>query len=100
MTIGKGTKIFNSKIRGPVIIGQNTIIENSYIGPFTSIQDNCYISNSEIEFSILLNECKVLDIGMRIESSLLGTDVEIVNSEGKPATHRFFIGDQSRVELV
>jgi len=98
--IGKGTKIINSNIRGPVIIGENTVIKNSYIGPFTSIQDNCFIRNSEIEFSILLNECKVLDIGMRIESSLLGSDVEIVNSEGKPATHRFFIGDQSRVELV
>jgi len=98
--IGKGCKIINSNIRGPVIIGKNTIIENSYIGPFTSIQNNCFIRNSEIEFSILLNECKVLDIGMRIESSLLGTDVEIVKSEDKPSTHRFFIGDQSRVELV
>ncbi len=100
VTIEEGAKIVNSTIRGPVIIGKNTIIENSYIGPFTSIQNNCFIHNSEIEFSILLNECKVIDIGMRIESSLLGTDVEIVNSEDKPSTHRFFIGDQSRVELV
>ncbi|MBC8180556.1 glucose-1-phosphate thymidylyltransferase [candidate division KSB1 bacterium] len=100
VTIDQGAQIINSTIRGPVIIGKNTIIENSYIGPFTSIQNNCYIRNSEIEFSILLNDCKVLDIGMRIESSLFGTDVEIVKSEDKPSTHRFFIGDQSRVELV
>jgi len=100
VTVEPGAKIIRSNIRGPVIIGKNTVIENSYIGPFTSIQDNCFIRNSEIEFSILLNECKVIDIGIRIESSLLGTDVEIVKSEEKPATHRFFIGDQSRVELV
>ena len=100
VSIGKGSKIINSNVRGPVIIGENSIIENSYIGPFTSIANNCHIRNSEIEYSILLNKCKVLDIGIRIESSLLGTDVEIIKSEDKPSTHRFFIGDQSRVELV
>ncbi len=100
VSVGKGSKIVNSNIRGPVVIGENTIIENSYIGPFTSIQNDCHVRNSEIEYSIILNKCKVLDIGIRIESSLLGTDVEIVKSEDKPSTHRFFIGDQSRIELV
>ncbi|HDP98964.1 MAG TPA: glucose-1-phosphate thymidylyltransferase [bacterium] len=100
VTIEKGAKIINSTVRGPVIIGADSIIENSYIGPFTSIAENCLIRNSEIEFSILLKNCQVLDIGIRIESSLLGTDAEIVRSEEKPKTHRFFVGDQSRVELV
>jgi glucose-1-phosphate thymidylyltransferase len=98
--IEKGAKIKNSNIRGPVIIGCNTVIENSYIGPFTSIHNNCSIKNSEIEFSIVLNNCQILDIGVRIESSLLGTDVQIIKAASKPATHRFIIGDQSRVELV
>jgi len=96
----KGAKIINSNIRGPVIIGAGTTIENSYVGPFTSIQNSCLIKNSEIEFSIVLNGCQVLDIGIRIESSLLGTGVEIVKSGDKPSTHSFFVGDQSRVELV
>ncbi|OQX88828.1 glucose-1-phosphate thymidylyltransferase [candidate division KSB1 bacterium 4484_87] len=100
VSVGKGSKIINSNIRGPVVIGENTVVENSYIGPFTSIQNDCYVRSSEIEYSIILNKCKVLDIGIRIESSLLGTDVEIVKSEDKPSTHRFFIGDQSRIELV
>lgn len=97
---GKGSKIINSTVRGPVIIGENTIIENSYIGPFTSIYNNCFIKNSEVEFSILLEECKIIDVDIRIEHSLLGNDVEIVKAQGKPATHRFIIGDQSRVELL
>jgi len=98
--IGKGSKIINSTVRGPVIIGENTIIKNSYIGPFTSIYNNCLIKNSEVEFSILLEECKIIDVDIRIEHSLLGNDVEIVKAQGKPATHRFIIGDQSRVELI
>ena len=98
--IEKGARIKNSHIRGPVIIGTNTVIENSYVGPFTSIHNDCHIKNSEIEFSIVLNNCQIFDIGGRIESSLLGTDVQLMKVTSKPASHRFIIGDQSRVELV
>ncbi|UCE08551.1 MAG: glucose-1-phosphate thymidylyltransferase [bacterium] len=98
--IEKGAIVKNSHIRGPVIIGSNTTIENSYVGPFTSIHNDCHIQNSEIEFSIVLNNCQILDIGVRIESSLLGSDVQLMKVASKPSTHRFIIGDQSRVELV
>lgn len=55
--------------------------------------------NSEVEYSIILKGCKVLDAGLRIEGSLLGNDVEIVRTDGKPRVQRFMIGDQSRVEI-
>jgi glucose-1-phosphate thymidylyltransferase len=98
--IGKNTTIINSKIRGPVIIGENCKIENSYIGPFTSINDETRIKNSEVEYSIILKKCKIIDVNVRIEGSLLGNDVELVEACGKPRVQRFMIGDQSRVELV
>ena len=100
VTIEEGAKIINSTVRGPAIIGKNTIIENSYIGPFTSIYDQCHIKNSEVEFSILLKECKILNVDIRIEHSLLGNDVKVIRTIDRPATHRFIIGDQSRVELL
>ncbi|MBN2009841.1 glucose-1-phosphate thymidylyltransferase [candidate division KSB1 bacterium] len=100
VTIGKGSRIVDSNIRGPVIIGNNTVIENSYIGPFTSIYDDCIVRNSEVEFSIVLNQCQIIDVGIRLESCLLGNDVQIMQAHGKPRTHKFMIGDQSRVELV
>jgi glucose-1-phosphate thymidylyltransferase len=100
VVIGAGTKIINSVVRGPGMIGRNCVIENSYIGPFTSIGDACQIRSAEVEYSILLQECKVLDVKIRIEGSLLGNDVEIVEASGKPHVHRFMIGDQSRVEVV
>lgn len=100
VAVEKGAKIINSVIRGPAIIGRRAIIENSYLGPFTSIGDDCEIRNSEVEFSIVLSKCQILDVGIRIESSLLGYDVEIVRTENKPKTYRFMIGDQSRVEVT
>jgi glucose-1-phosphate thymidylyltransferase len=98
--VEKGTKIKNSKIRGPVIIGKECVIENSYIGPFTSIGDRTEVHNSEVEYSIVLRDCKIVSVDIRIEGSILGNDVEIVEAGGKPRVHRFMIGDQSRVEVA
>ncbi|MFN3386671.1 MAG: glucose-1-phosphate thymidylyltransferase [Candidatus Thermochlorobacter sp.] len=100
VVIGKGTKVQNSVLRGPCIIGSNCLIKDSYIGPFTSIYDDCIIKKSEIEFSIVLRNCRIEDVGIRIEESLLGNDVQIVSATKKPKTNRFMLGDQSRVEVV
>lgn len=100
VVIEAGTTIINSKVRGPAIIGKGCLIENSYIGPFTSIGDRTIVRNSEVEYSIVLRDCKILSVGIRIEGSILGNDVEIVEANGKPRVHRFMIGDQSRVEVA
>jgi len=98
--IAESARIINSNIRGPVIIGENCVIENSYIGPYASIFDNTIILNSEVEYSIILDDCKIDDVDFRIESSLLGKEVEIVKASPKPKTHRFIIGNQSRIEII
>ncbi|MCX7983985.1 MAG: glucose-1-phosphate thymidylyltransferase [Bacteroidetes bacterium] len=100
VVIEKGAKIINSKVRGPAIIGKECIIENSYVGPYTSIGDRTQIIGSEIEYSIVLRDCKIINIGIRIEGSILGNDVEVVEGNSRPRVHRFMIGDQSRVEIV
>ncbi len=99
VVLQKGCKIIKSKVRGPAIIGEGAVIENSYVGPFTSIGRDTYMANSEVEYSIILKECKIVDAGLRIEGSLLGVGVEIVRTDGKPRVQRFMIGDQSRVEV-
>ncbi len=96
----EGSKVVNSVIRGPAIIGKNAVIENSYIGPFTSIGNNTIIQNAEVEYSIVLRDSKIMNVKLRIEGSILGNDVEIVEANGKPHVHRFMIGDQSRVEVA
>jgi glucose-1-phosphate thymidylyltransferase len=100
VSIGKKSNVINSKIRGPVIIGEECSIENCYIGPFTSVNNGTIIKNSEVEYSIILKNCKIQDVSIRIEGSLLGNNVELVEATGKPRVQRFMIGDQSRVELV
>ena len=98
--IEKGARIINSVVRGPAIIGENCVIEDSYIGPFTAIGNNTVVRKSEVEYSIILRDCRILSVGIRLEGSILGNDVEVVEGSGKPRVHRFMIGDQSRVEVV
>ncbi len=100
VVIEKGARVINSVIRGPAIIGEGCHLEDSYIGPFSSIGNNTTVIASEVEYSIILRDCRVANVGIRLEGSILGNDVEIVEGTGKPRVHRFMIGDQSRVELV
>jgi glucose-1-phosphate thymidylyltransferase len=100
VVIEKGARILNSKVRGPAIIGRDCLIENSYVGPFTSLGDRTVVRDSEVEYSILLRDCRIIRVGIRIEGSILGNDVEVVEAGGKPRVHRFMIGDQSRVEVA
>src|SRR5262249_40558447 len=39
VVVETGARIAHSTVRGPAIIGKNALIENAYIGPFTSIGD-------------------------------------------------------------
>jgi glucose-1-phosphate thymidylyltransferase len=100
LVIGRGSRIINSVIRGPAIVGAGCTIEDSYVGPFSSIGDNTVVQKSEVEYSIIQRNCRILNVGVRIEGSILGNDVEVVRAAGKPLVHRFMIGDQSRVEVV
>ncbi|MBN1466975.1 glucose-1-phosphate thymidylyltransferase, partial [candidate division KSB1 bacterium] len=99
VVVDEGARIINSVVRGPVVIGKNTLIENCFIGPFTSIGHRCTIRNSEVEFSLVLDEVEILDVGVRIEGSLLGVSARIVSSSGRPRSNRFMVGDQSLIEI-
>lgn len=100
VTIEKGAEVINSRIRGPAIIGEDTRVVNSYIGPFTSIYHHVLIENSEIEHSIVLEQSKILDIPYRIEDSLIGRRSLITRSPIKPKALKMTLGDHSSVGIL
>src|SRR5207244_3607555 len=95
VTIEAGAKVLESTIRGPAIIGRGATIEHAYIGPFTSIGDGVVVRASEIEHSIVLEGSSVVDVGGRIESSLIGRNVSIYRSDAKPKSYKLMIRDRS-----
>jgi len=100
VVIEKDAQIVNSTVRGPAIIGERTKVINAYIGPFTSIYHDCLIADCEIEHSILMENCRVMDIHHRIEDSLIGRNVEIVRSPVKPRAYKMVLGDHSKVGIL
>ncbi len=100
VVIEEGAVITNSTIRGPAIIGRNTRIEDSYVGPFTSIYHDCHVRSSEVEHSIILEESRILDVGRRIEDSLIGKNVTISRTQIRPKALRFMLGDNSAVGIT
>ena len=100
VTIETGAEIVNSRIRGPVIIGEDTRIVDSFVGPFTSIYHHCLIQHSEIEHSIVLEHTRIVDIPARIEDSLIGRNVEVTRSPIKPRALKMTLGDYSKVGIL
>jgi len=100
VVIEKGAKIVRSRLRGPLIIGPDVTIEDSYIGPFSAIAEGVRIVRSEVEHSIVLERSVIEDVPTRIDSSLIGKDVVVTCSPDRPRAHHIMVGDSSRVELA
>jgi glucose-1-phosphate thymidylyltransferase len=98
VVVEQGAKVSRSVIRGPVVIGQDTIVEDSLIGPHASIYFGCKVTGSEIEDSIIMERCTIEDV-RGLSQSLLGKDVEVRRGKKPPAMYRVMLGDQSQVEV-
>lgn len=100
VSIGKGTKVIDSCIRGPAIIGEDCTIEKAFVGPYTSINDRVIIRSSEIEHSIILEDSEIANIGGRLADSLTGKNVKITKDSKKPRAYRMMLGDNSEVSVI
>ena len=100
VTIQAGAEIINSTIRGPAIIGENTRIVNSYIGPYTSIYHDVTVENCEIDRSIVLEHSVLRDIDVRIQDSLIGRYTLVQRTEVRPRAIKLNLGDYSKAGLL
>lgn len=97
--IAQGAKILNSELRGPLVIGEGALIEDSFIGPFTAIGSHVTIRQSEIEYSIVMEGSQIEGIG-RIDHSLIGRNVTISKKDRRPETLSFVLADNSQITLI
>ncbi|HYA49957.1 MAG TPA: glucose-1-phosphate thymidylyltransferase [Streptosporangiaceae bacterium] len=98
VVVEAGAQVSQSRIVGPAIIGTGTRVSGSYVGPFTSVAQDCAITDSEIEYSIVLRGALIQGV-RRIEASLIGHDVEVTPSPNVPRAHRLILGDHSKVQI-
>ncbi len=98
VTIDKGSKIVRSVIRGPVVIGPNVEIVDSFIGPFTSIGQGSSIIKSSIEHAVILEGAVIKGIE-RLEDSIIGRHTKVVRGINRTVALRLMIGDHCQVEV-
>ncbi|MGH9103039.1 MAG: glucose-1-phosphate thymidylyltransferase [Acidimicrobiales bacterium] len=98
VVVEAGARIVRSVVRGPAIVGERTLVEDSYVGPFTSIYHDCAVVRSEIEHSVVMAQTHIADIA-RLVDSLVGKEVVVARAERRPRAVRLMLGDHSRVDL-
>jgi glucose-1-phosphate thymidylyltransferase len=98
VVIEEGAELIGSRVRGPAIIGARTRLEHAYVGPFTAVANDCEITNSEVEHSVILEHSRIVGVA-RLTDSLIGKHVEVVRSGQKPAATRLMVGDHCSIDL-
>jgi glucose-1-phosphate thymidylyltransferase len=99
VVLEEGAVVRGSTVFGPALIGAGSVVENAYIGPFTTLGDEVRLEDAEIEYAVVGARTVIRNVGSRIQGSLLGEEVEVTSAERRPSTHRLVVGDKSRVIL-
>lgn len=98
VSLHQGAELKSSAVRGPAVIGGRTTIENSFIGPFTSIGNSCTIRNSVIEHCVILEGAQIIGVS-RLEDSVVGRNAVVRRHENNHAAVRVLIGDDAELLL-
>jgi glucose-1-phosphate thymidylyltransferase len=96
VTLEQGARVTRSKIRGPAIIGRGTMVEDAFIGPFTSIGAGCVVRRSALQHSVILDNVRLDGIALLTDSVLgCNTVVRRVDNDGRAL--RVVVADHSEV---
>ncbi|MCJ7511269.1 MAG: glucose-1-phosphate thymidylyltransferase [Dehalococcoidia bacterium] len=99
--VERGAQVTNSILDGPLIIGEESHIADSQIGPHTSIYHHCQVKGSRIANSVVMEYTLIEDVGYCIQDSLIGRYVEL-RGEGGVDDRRYALtlGDHSQIRAV
>jgi len=91
-------RVIRSEIRGPVVVGRGAVIEDSFIGPFTSIGPGCVLRRCAIQHCVLLEGAQVEGV-QRLEDSVLGKNAVVCVATSNHRAVRLMVGDDAEVLL-
>jgi glucose-1-phosphate thymidylyltransferase len=95
----KGARVVNSVLRGPLVIGEDTEVIDSYVAPFTSISHHCRLKGVRVGGSIILEHTSIDDIHWPIEHSLIGRHVTLKGGQAVGGSYSLTLGDHSQIEM-
>lgn len=99
VVIEPGARVEDSILRGPLIIGRDSEIIGSYIGPNTAIDARCRIKGCRIEDSIVMEDSRLEDLHWPVVKSMIGRNVELTGGSTPSGSYSLTLGDHSRIEM-
>ncbi|BBC30333.1 NDP-1-glucose synthase [Streptomyces graminofaciens] len=98
VVVEAGARVVRSRIDGPAVIGAGTLVEDSAIGPGTSIGRGCALRRTTLLDSIVMDGASITAVtGLR--GSLIGRNA-VVDTGAEGEGHRLVVGDHTRVEVA
>jgi glucose-1-phosphate thymidylyltransferase len=98
VVLEEGAVVCRSRVRGPVVVGRGTHIEDSFVGPYTSIGAGCRIVASVLEHCVILEGARVEGV-TRLEDSVVGKNAVVRLKGGNHSAISLLIGDDAEVLL-
>lgn len=100
VVLEEGAVVRNSTVFGPALIGADSVVQDAYIGPFTTLGNEVRLEDAEIEYAVVGARAVIRNVASRIQGSLLGVEVVVESAGRRPSTHQLTVGDKSRVILA
>lgn len=91
-------RIEDSVIRGPVVIGARTVVKGAFIGPYTSLGNDCCVEHASIQHAVLLDGSRVTNVE-RLEDSVLGRNAAVIQDSKRHRALRLMLGEDSEVMI-
>uniref|UniRef100_A0A7J3X5J1 Glucose-1-phosphate thymidylyltransferase n=1 Tax=Thermofilum pendens TaxID=2269 RepID=A0A7J3X5J1_THEPE len=99
VVIEDGAVLRSSVVRGPCYIGAGSVVEESYVGPYTSIGRMCKLVGVEVENSVVMDDVVLERVGARIVDSIVGAEAVVKGNMSMPKGIRLIVGEKSVIEL-
>jgi glucose-1-phosphate thymidylyltransferase len=72
VAISPSARVSRSTLSGPIVIDDDAVVENSFVGPYTAIGRGAVVSGCELDNTMVLPCAEVRQPGVRIEASIIG----------------------------
>lgn len=95
--IEPGATVKRTTVIGPTVIGAGALIQDAFVGPYTSIAEDVMIQRARIDNSVVLRGATVS--GVRVADSLIGKRVVIRRKQDALSPAMITVGDDCVVEL-
>ncbi|NLU68540.1 glucose-1-phosphate thymidylyltransferase [Streptomyces sp. HNM0574] len=99
VVVEPGARVVRSTVEGPVVIGAGSLVEDSHIGPGTSVGRDCELRGTHVTDSIVLDGARISGVP-GLHGSLIGRGAHVGATSAGTAHHRLVVGDDTRIEVA